>query len=65
MKWITHEHLNVDRVASSWLMKTCVDPYAEFLFGPEAKLLATAEREGATPFDAARWPNAYARQRAG
>src|SRR2546427_3263970 len=56
MKWITREHLNVDRVASSWLIKTCVDPYAEFLFVPEAELLATAEREGATPFDAARWP---------
>jgi hypothetical protein len=56
MKWITCEHINVDRVSASWLIKTCVDPYAEFVFVPEAALLATAEREGATPFAAIRWP---------
>ena len=55
MKWVAREHLNVDPVASSWLIKTCVDPYAEFLLVPEADLVATAERVGATPFDAARW----------
>src|SRR6266566_2162612 len=55
MKWVAREHLNVDPVASSWLIKTCVDPYAEFLFVPDAELVATAERVGTTPFDAARW----------
>ena len=56
MKWITCEHINVDGVSASWLIKTCVDPNAEFLFVPEAELLPTAEREGATPFAATRWP---------
>ena len=56
MKWITCEHVNVDGVAASWLIKTSIDPHAEFLFVPEAELLATAERAGATPFAATRWP---------
>jgi hypothetical protein len=33
-----------------------VDPEAEFLFVPEEKLLETARREKATPFDANRIP---------
>ena len=43
-------------VGAAWLIKTSVDPYAEFLFAPEDELLATAERVGATPFAATRWP---------
>ena len=38
------------------MIKTCIDPYAEFLFVPEGELLAMAERESATPFAATRWP---------
>ena len=56
MKWITGEHIHVDGVAAAWLIKTSVDPYAEFLFVPEAELLAAAARAGATPFAATRWP---------
>lgn len=56
MKWITGEHITVDGVAASWLIKTSVDPRAEFLFLPDAELLASAERAGATPFAATRWP---------
>ena len=56
MKWITRKNIKVDRVACPWLIKRFVDPNAQFLFVPEAELLATAEREGATPFDATRLP---------
>jgi hypothetical protein len=52
MKWITRENVKVDRVACPWLIRRFVDPDAEFLFVPENKLLETAEREHAVPFDA-------------
>jgi hypothetical protein len=51
MKWITREHVHVDRVACPWLIRRFVDPEAEFLFVPAAEVMKTAEREGATPFD--------------
>ena len=34
MKWITREHVKVDRVACPWLIKKFVDPEAEFVFLP-------------------------------
>jgi hypothetical protein len=51
MKWVTREHVHVDRVACPWLIKKFVDPQAEFLFVPRDEVLVAAEREGATPFD--------------
>jgi len=51
MKWITRERVKVDRVACPWLIKKFVDPDAEFLFVAADKVLETAEREGAIPFD--------------
>ena len=51
MKWITREHVKVDRVACPWLIKKFIDPEAEFLFVPADQVLELAEREGATPFD--------------
>ena len=51
MKWITREHVKVDRVACPWLIRTYIDPAAEFLFVPAADVAAVAAREGATPFD--------------
>jgi hypothetical protein len=51
MKWITREHVKVDRVACPWLIKKFVDPQAEFLFVPTDQVMAVAEREGATPYD--------------
>jgi hypothetical protein len=51
MKWITREHVKVDRVACPWLIKKFVDPEAEFLFVPTDQVMAVAEREGATPYD--------------
>lgn len=53
MKWITREHVKVDRVACPWLIRRYIDPDAEFLFVPAADVDAVAEREGATPFDTA------------
>src|SRR6266536_2197614 len=54
MKWITREHVKVDRVACPWLITRFVDKDAEFLFVPESELLETARRESATSFDATR-----------
>ena len=51
MKWITREHVKVDRVACPWLIRKFVDPQAEFLFVPADEVTAVAEREGATPYD--------------
>jgi len=51
MKWITREHVKVDRVACPWLIKKFVDPQAQFLFVPADQVSAVAEREGATPYD--------------
>ena len=51
MKWITREHVKVDRVACPWLIKKFVDPEAEFLFVPAAEVAAVAAREGAIPYD--------------
>jgi hypothetical protein len=51
MKWITREHVKVDRVACPWLIRKYIDPEAEFLFVPAADVAAVAERESATPFD--------------
>jgi len=56
MRWITRENIKVDRVACPWLIQRFVDRHAEFLFVPESELLTAAQREGATPFDAARLP---------
>ena len=51
MKWITREHVKVDRVACPWLIKKFVDPAAEFYFVPAEQVLAEAKRLEATPFD--------------
>ena len=51
MKWVTRSHVHVDRVACPWLITRFVDSQAEFLFVPKDQVLATAEREGAIPFD--------------
>lgn len=51
MKWITREHVKVDRVACPWLIKKFVDPKAEFLFVSAEKALDEAKRTGAVPYD--------------
>lgn len=52
MKWVTREHVKVDRVACPWLIRKYVDPEAEFLFVPTDQVPRVVEREGAIPFDA-------------
>lgn len=34
MKWVTRDHVHMDRVASPWLIRRFVDPAAEFIFVP-------------------------------
>ena len=51
MKWVTREHVHVDRFACPWLIRRFVDPKAEFLFVPPEQVAATAARERAIPFD--------------
>jgi hypothetical protein len=51
MKWITREHVKVDRVACPWLIRKFVDPEAEFLFVPTENVMDVAARDGAIPYD--------------
>ncbi len=51
MKWITREHVKVDRVACPWLIKKFVDKDAEFYFVPAEQVEREASRLGAIPFD--------------
>ena len=51
MRWITREHVKVDRVACPWLIRKFVDPAAEFHFVPAEQVTSEAQRLRATPFD--------------
>ncbi len=48
MKWVTWEHIMVDRMACSWLIRRQVDPQAEFIFIPPG---SRSIPPGAEPFD--------------
>jgi hypothetical protein len=52
MKWVTREHPKTDRIACPWLIRKFIDPDAEIVYVPKDEVLAYAEREGATSFDA-------------
>jgi len=52
MKWVTREHPKTDRIACPWLIRKFIDPDAEIVYVPRDDVLAFAEREGATSFDA-------------
>ena len=52
MKWVTREHPRTDRIACPWLIWKFIDADAEIVYVPAAEVLAYAEREGATSFDA-------------
>jgi hypothetical protein len=54
MKWVTRKNANVDRIACPWLIKRFVDPHAEFIYVAAGEVMATAEREGAIPYDVPR-----------
>lgn len=51
MKWITREHVKVDRVACPWLIKKFIDANAEFHFVPADQVMLEAQGLGAVPFD--------------
>src|SRR5438128_11376349 len=51
MKWVTREHVKVDRVACPWLILKFVDPQAQFRFVPPEQVLEVAQREDAIPYD--------------
>ncbi len=52
MKWVTREHPRTDRIACPWLIRKFIDRDAEIVYVPRGDVLAYAEREGATSFDA-------------
>lgn len=51
LKFVTREHVKVDRVACPWLIRRFIDPHAELLFVPKDEVFAVAEREEALPYD--------------
>jgi hypothetical protein len=51
MKWITREHVKVDRVACPWLIRKFVDQQAEFYFVPPEEVMNRARQLEAIPFD--------------
>jgi hypothetical protein len=53
MKWITRANVKVDRVACPWLIRTFIDPEAEFLFAPVEQVEGVARKTGAIPYDTA------------
>jgi hypothetical protein len=55
MRWVTREHVHVDRTACPWLIKKYVDPKAEFIFVPTEKIEEVVKKDEAVPYDA---PNA-------
>lgn len=48
MKWVTWEHIGVDRMACIWLINRWIDPEAEFTFIPVGEKPAPEHGE---PFD--------------
>jgi hypothetical protein len=52
MRWVTRAGMHVDRTACAWLIRTFIDPDAEFVFVTDIDHLP----EDATPFDVAGHP---------
>ncbi len=51
MRWITRERPRVDRVACPWLIERFIDKDAEFIYVPRDRVMAEAQRLGATAYD--------------
>ena len=51
MKWITRANVKVDRVACPWLIRTFVDPEAEFIFVPVDQVDEVVRKTNAIPYD--------------
>jgi rhodanese-related sulfurtransferase len=50
-KWVTREHPKIDRIACPWLIHRFIDPNAEFVYVPAARVVAVAIEIGGTPYD--------------
>ena len=55
MKWITREHVKVDRVACPWLIRKFVDSSAEFYFVPAEHVMSEAQKLGPHRLTSPRW----------
>src|SRR4051812_45025729 len=53
MKWVTRANVKVDRVACPWLIRTFVDPEAEFIFVPVDQVEDVVKKTGVIPYDTA------------
>jgi len=51
LKWVTREHVHVDRTACPWLIRKIIDPAAEFLFVPVEEVGEIVKKEKAIPYD--------------
>lgn len=51
MKWITHEHPKIDRIACPWLIRRFIDRGAEIIYVPFHEVKTRAAALDATPFD--------------
>lgn len=52
MKWVTRARPKTDRIACPWLIRSFIDPEAEFLYVPADDVLTTAARAPARSYDA-------------
>lgn len=50
-RWVTRERPKIDRIACPWLIHRFIDPDAQFLYVPTARVFETAEREEAVAYD--------------
>ena len=53
MKWITREHLKIDRIACPWLIKRFIDKDAEIIYVPFDDVIPKSKELNAIPFDIA------------
>jgi hypothetical protein len=53
MKWVTREHIRVNRTATCWLLRRFIDSEAEFIFVPAANVASIQAEQDAIGFDAA------------
>ena len=51
MKWVTRERPKIDRIACPWLIQRFIDDKPDFLFVPPGKVMETAKKTGAIPYD--------------
>jgi hypothetical protein len=52
VKWITRARPKTDRIACPWLIRRFIDPNAEIMYVAAGEVLAVAEAEQGTSFDA-------------